>query len=164
MGKVLIGSKLAICDSRMNGCEDGIDPLDKSFVKFPFKSDMSCPVSFQIHANATRLARWDAKLGFSKATRCMQISLPSVIPSGGTLPCIELLILRKYPLCFWEKMSSGLDASEVKYRMLSESEESNAQVEYAKLRQKQIEKLAEECEASNIKVCNGLGFPYFYIL
>ena len=89
--------------------------------------------------------------------------LPSVIPSGGPIPCIDLLILRRYPLCYWEKVSSVSDQIETRYRMLSEAEEQIAQYEHEKLRQKHMEKSLDQQEASNVKVreCN---YVYYYFL
>jgi len=59
-GKIQVGSKLMICNAQLVGSEDGVDPLDDSY----FSDRRSCPIFLKITANCTRLALWDAKLGF----------------------------------------------------------------------------------------------------
>ena len=59
-GKIQVGSKLMICNAQLVGSEDGVDPLDDSY----FSDRRSCPIFLKITANNTRLALWDAKLGF----------------------------------------------------------------------------------------------------
>lgn len=59
-GKIQVGSKLMICNAQLLGSEDGVDPLDDSY----FSDRRSCPIFLKITANNTRLALWDAKLGF----------------------------------------------------------------------------------------------------
>jgi hypothetical protein len=37
----------------------------------------------------------------------MLTAIRSLVPQGGTVPCIDVLILKRYPVLFFEKLSSG---------------------------------------------------------
>lgn len=65
-------------------------------------------VKLKISTNSTRRVRWFAKLGFYKnPTIPIHISLESVLPRGGLIGSISLLILRKYPIMYLEKKSNS---------------------------------------------------------
>jgi len=59
-GRITIGSKIVTCGAILLGCEEGIDPLDDSYCSYSKR----CPVALKLTANSTRLAKWNAKLGF----------------------------------------------------------------------------------------------------
>ncbi|KAL7527870.1 hypothetical protein ACHAXR_002175, partial [Thalassiosira sp. AJA248-18] len=61
-GKVKVGAKLMICNAQLVGSDDGVDPLDDHY----FSDRRNCPLFLKISANNSRLARWDAKLGFTQ--------------------------------------------------------------------------------------------------
>ena len=152
--KIKIGCKLAICDAVIQGCENGIDPLDESYKGFPFNSTLTCPVTMKIHANATRRARWDAKLGFIRDVKCMSISLHSIIPGGGNVPSLDVVVMRRYPVCFWENVG-GLSSNDKKSsRVLTEHEEYEAERKYKKLCEKRVEAYIEREHKTCMKVCH----------
>lgn len=61
-------------------------------------------VKLKISTNSTRRARWYSKLGFYKnSTLPIPISLESVLPHGGIIGSLSLVILRKYPMMYLER-------------------------------------------------------------
>jgi len=64
-------------------------------------------VKLKISTNSTRRVRWYAKLGFYKnSTLPLPITLESVLPHGGIIGSLSLVILRKYPIMFLEKKTN----------------------------------------------------------
>lgn len=57
-------------------------------------------VKLKIHANSTRRARWDTKLGYCKNPGPFPISLRSVQGSGGNIPKLRICALRVYPVVY----------------------------------------------------------------
>ncbi|KAL7461726.1 hypothetical protein ACHAXS_002141, partial [Conticribra weissflogii] len=103
--KIKVGSKLMICNAQLVGADDGVDPLDECYDS----SKRNCLVLLKINSNNTRLARWDARLGFVSPKYNHHLggtflvkSLRDVIPDGGTIPAIDLLVCRKYPTLYLE--------------------------------------------------------------
>jgi len=65
-------------------------------------------VKLKISTNSTRRVRWYTKLGFYKnSTLPIPITLESVLPHGGIIGSLSLVILRKYPIMFLEKKTSS---------------------------------------------------------
>lgn len=65
-------------------------------------------IKLKISTNSTRRVRWHAKLGFYKnCTLPIPISLESVLPNGGMIGSLSLVILRKYPIMFLEKKTNS---------------------------------------------------------
>ena len=54
--------------------------------------------SLKLSANSTRRARWDAKLGYASHPHPMLVPLCSLLPDGGTVGGIDVVITRVYPL------------------------------------------------------------------
>ena len=52
----------------------------------------------RLHANSTRRARWDAKLGFHSDVRAFPLPLVSLFCDGGFTGCIDVIVLRQYPV------------------------------------------------------------------
>lgn len=65
-------------------------------------------IKLKISTNSTRRVRWYTKLGFYKnSTLPIPITLESVLPHGGIIGSLSLVILRKYPIMFLEKKTSS---------------------------------------------------------
>jgi breast cancer 2 susceptibility protein len=100
------GSKIFICNTILNGNRDGLDPLDNSY-----DSDCSASMVYlKLCANSTRLASWNSRLGFviptnrnlhRKKMHCKLLT--DIIPEGGNIPCIDLLVYRVYPVLYLER-------------------------------------------------------------
>lgn len=52
----------------------------------------------QLHANSTRRARWDAKLGFHRRIQAFPLPLASLFGDGGFIGCVDVIVLRQYPV------------------------------------------------------------------
>ena len=147
-GKIQVGSKLMICNAQLLGSDEGLDPLDDCYNS----SKRNCPLFLKITANNSRLARWDAKLGFvspkytSYTGGSLLIkSLHDIIPGGGTIPVIDLVICKKYPRMFLEQSRESPNQKEVSYH-LTEAEEAVRQREYDLRHQRAREKYADEAQ------------------
>lgn len=65
-------------------------------------------VKLKISTNSTRRARWHARLGFYKNSSLpIPVSLESVLPQGGIIGSLSLVILRKYPMMYLEKKKNS---------------------------------------------------------
>lgn len=65
-------------------------------------------VKLKISTNSTRRVRWHTKLGFCKNhTVPLPISLESVLPRGGMIGSLSLVIIRKYPMLYFERKSNS---------------------------------------------------------
>lgn len=157
-GTIKVGTKLLLSGAVLTGYDDGIDPLDRSFD--PFKPGSS-PV-LQIAANSTRLARWDAKLGFvapsirniSHEGMLLVRRISDVLDGGGRVPLIDLRILHRYPLLY---LGRHCGAEIGKARIFTEREEIARHEMQEKRRQNLAEKYSEEIEAECIEV----SFRYY---
>lgn len=57
-------------------------------------------------ANSTRRAKWFETLGYQKRP-VFPISLSSILPNGGPITFLDLIITRQFPLLYYEKTSNG---------------------------------------------------------
>ena len=88
-GKLRVGHKLVVAEARLQSLGDGTPVLDALGT-----SDLC------IHANATSLARWDARMGF-RPLGCVS-TLARLDPDGGVVPAMDVVIDRVYPLGYVE--------------------------------------------------------------
>jgi breast cancer 2 susceptibility protein len=150
--KIKVGTKLVICNGRLEGSEDGVDPLDPSYSC----SGQNCTVALYLSANGTRLANWDAKMGFVKPSQYIRStqgsllvrSISHIIPGGGNVPLIDVIVCRLYPRMFLERKgtSNPSDAFEQHSRkspVISEAQEYKNRMDFEKKRQQAIERLSE---------------------
>jgi len=52
----------------------------------------------RLHANSTRRARWDVKLGFHSHAHAFPLPLASLFGDGGLTGCVDVIVLRQYPV------------------------------------------------------------------
>lgn len=52
----------------------------------------------RLHANSTRRARWDVKLGFHSHAHAFPLPLASLFGDGGFTGCVDVIVLRQYPV------------------------------------------------------------------
>ncbi|XP_078513280.1 breast cancer type 2 susceptibility protein isoform X2 [Lissotriton helveticus] len=95
--RLAVGSKIIVHGAELIGSDEACTPLE-------------APESLmlKISANSTRLARWDAVLGFYQDPRPFPLSLSSLFSDGGLVGCIDVIIERVYPLQWMEKMPNGM--------------------------------------------------------
>jgi len=144
--QIKVGSKLMVCNAQLVGSDDGVDPLDDCYDS----SKRNCQVLLKINSNNTRPARWDAKLGFVSPKYNHHLggtflvkSLRDVIPDGGAIPAIDLVVCRKYPKLYLEHISDS-NHNIVETLHLTEAEEAERLSEHEARHQLTSEKYAEE--------------------
>lgn len=91
-GKVTIGTKLMIQGAELINLSEGCSPLE-----------VPADVRLKIHANSTRRAKWDTRLGVYKVPLNFVISSNDVLEGGGLIASLEIIILRVYPIMFVDK-------------------------------------------------------------
>ncbi|KAM9733870.1 breast cancer type 2 susceptibility protein isoform 2-T2 [Menidia menidia] len=95
-GLLAVGVKLIVHGAQLVGSEDACSPLE-------------APESLmlKICANSCRRARWDAKLGFHRDPRPFLLPLSCLYSNGGSVGCVEIIILRSYPIQWMERKPEG---------------------------------------------------------
>ncbi|KAK5827625.1 hypothetical protein F5H01DRAFT_409411 [Linnemannia elongata] len=102
-GKLKVGSKVHVCRAKLSGAESGVAILELAGA-----GSESTTVSIVLQANSTRLARWDTKLGFQRAPLIWTKRLRSIVPEGGLVPGLDVVVLRKYPVLYLETLEDGV--------------------------------------------------------
>ncbi|XP_061538720.1 breast cancer type 2 susceptibility protein isoform X2 [Phycodurus eques] len=95
-GRLAVGGKLIVHGAQLAGSQDPCTPLE-------------APESLmlKIFANSSRPARWDAKLGFYKDPRPFLLPLASLYGNGGPVGCVDIVVLRSYPVQWMERKNDG---------------------------------------------------------
>ena len=117
-GRIRTGTKLLVSNASLYGSADGVDPLDEGYESSP-------ETSLKIFANSTRIAKWDAKLGFLKFNRQLKEAegllhvqkLRDIIRGGGRVPLIDFIVVKRHPLLFLKQCSDQTS------KVLTEAEE-----------------------------------------
>lgn len=155
--RIAVGSKLMICNGQLVGSDDGVEPLDDSYSS----SKRDCPLLLGISANNSRLARWDATLGFVRRNNSnlyggnlLVKSLQDIFIGGGTVPAIDLVVCKKYPRMFLEQLNGGASIH------LTEAEEAARQSEYDSRHQRASERYADDATKECSEV-SSLLFTFF---
>jgi breast cancer 2 susceptibility protein len=153
-GRVAVGRKLLLSNATLVGFEEGVDPLDPSYDTM----DRQASPVLRVASNSTRLARWDAKLGFVRPTPATLASegllrvekISDVLVGGGRVPFIDLLVVRRYPVLYREKKSSSTtssDSTDQQPRTLTEFEETERMNVLERKKQEVAESVKLEVEA-----------------
>lgn len=154
-GKIRVGSKLMICNAQLVGSDDGVDPLDENY----FSDRLNCPLFLKISSNNTRLASWDAKLGFvhpkltvNQGGGILVKSLCDIFPDGGNIPAIDLVICKRYPQMFLEQVKN-IGTQIIATSHLTEAEEAARQNDHDMSQQRTSERYADNAcrECSEVR-------------
>jgi len=154
-GKIRVGSKLMICNAQLVGSDDGVDPLDENY----FSDRLNCPLFLKISSNNTRLASWDAKLGFvhpkltvNQGGGILVKSLCDIFPDGGNIPAIDLVICKRYPQMFLEQVKN-IGTQIIATNHLTEAEEAARQNDHDMSQQRTSERYADNAcrECSEVR-------------
>ncbi|GFR93052.1 breast cancer type 2 susceptibility protein [Elysia marginata] len=105
----------------------------------------------KLSGNSTRPARWLARLGYCAPSAPMCMPLVSLAHGGGTAGCVDVVLSRKYPTMFMEKLPDGACI----FRTLEEEEKANRKHE--EKRQEQIEKLYSALQTAKEKESSSTG-------
>ncbi|KAL7578097.1 hypothetical protein ACA910_015029 [Epithemia clementina (nom. ined.)] len=142
-GRLCEGVKLALSQAELCGSDEGIDPLDDSYVVSPENASLYLRIS----ANGSRIAHWRAKLGFvpekvkDREPLSMKIQrLSDVVVGGGVVPLIDLCILRRHALQY---LTQGEDNPRMS---VTEKEEENRRLTFEKRQSSFAERVAAELE------------------
>lgn len=156
--KIHVGSKLLICNAQLSGSDEGVDPLDEGYSS----EKRTCPVFLKITTNNTRLATWDAKLGFlsPKSSGITIKSLRDIYPGGGNIPSIDLVVCKRYPKMFLEQISTG-EKEIPTTTHLTEGEEASRRSVYDLKQQRAGEKHVEAAHSECTKVRQPHSSAYF---
>ncbi|XP_069138457.1 breast cancer type 2 susceptibility protein homolog [Argopecten irradians] len=122
--RIRVGDKLCLSGAELQGPQDACTPLEAP----PF-------LMLKLCANSTRPAPWDAKLGYQSDPRPLCIPLSGLYGEGGNVGCIDVVLARKYPQMYMEKLSEG---GSVFRTSLAENK---YQHQYQRHRQDEMEKL-----------------------
>ncbi|KAM3874721.1 breast cancer type 2 susceptibility protein [Diretmus argenteus] len=95
-GRLGIGGKLIIHGAELVGSEDACSPLEAPE-----------SIMLKICANSSRPARWDTKLGFYQNPRPFLLPVSCLYSSGGSVGCVDVIILRSYPTQWMERKPGG---------------------------------------------------------
>ncbi|XP_060682959.1 breast cancer type 2 susceptibility protein [Hemiscyllium ocellatum] len=128
--RLVVGQKIIVHGAELIGSQDACTPLE-------------APESLmiKISANGTRSARWYAKLGFHRDPRPFPLSISSLFNEGGMVGCVDVIVVRVYPMQWMEKKSNGT------YIFRNErAEEREAQIHYDN-QQRKLELLYANTEA-----------------
>ncbi|KAF9147261.1 Breast cancer 2, early onset [Linnemannia schmuckeri] len=144
-GKLKVGSKVHVCRAKMSGAESGVAILELAGA-----GSESTTVSIVLQANSTRLARWDTKLGFQRAPLIWTKRLRSIVPEGGLVPGLDVVVLRKYPVLYLETLEDGV--TKIKRTVKEESKAVEAHREKIQQRYQDMVREVEKEFASEMDV------------
>ncbi|XP_071166843.1 breast cancer type 2 susceptibility protein homolog [Mytilus edulis] len=129
-GCIQIGHKLCVSGAELTGSQDACPPLE-------------APESLmlKISTNSTRPASWDSILGFQTDHTPLCVPLTSIQGEGGLIGCVDVVVVRKYPTMYMEKLAAGgcifrSYAAEEKYKQ-----------SFQQLQQEKMEKLYQQLES-----------------
>ncbi|KAN0059845.1 hypothetical protein ACQY0O_008419 [Thecaphora frezii] len=86
-GRIRVGQKLAIAGAKLQSSGDGTEVLDALLTS-----------TLSLCGNSVSLARWDARLGFSRQP--FFASLRSLTPEGGVVAAMDVFITKVFPLAY----------------------------------------------------------------
>ncbi|XP_054884160.1 breast cancer type 2 susceptibility protein [Poeciliopsis prolifica] len=137
-GRLAVGGKLVIHGAQLIGSQDGCSPLEAPD-----------SLMLKICANSTRRARWDAKLGYYTDPRPFLLPVSCLYSNGGPIGCVDIFILRSYPMQWMERKSNGgvvfrsVWAEEKEARRFNSHKQKAVELLFAKV-QAEFEKEEEE--------------------
>jgi hypothetical protein len=144
-GKLKVGSKVHVCRAKLSGAESGVAILELAGA-----GSESTTVSIALQANSTRLARWDTKLGFQRSPLIWTKRLRSIVPEGGLVPGLDVVVLRKYPVLYLETLEDGV--TKIKRTVKEESRAVDAHQEKIQQRYQDMVREVEREFASEMDV------------
>ncbi|KAI9453574.1 hypothetical protein BJY52DRAFT_1288754 [Lactarius psammicola] len=100
-------------------------------------------VELTITGNGTHLAPWHAKLGFQPYPAIA--TLNSVNPDGGMIPCLELSVIKVYPIAFIEFLKDE-DGRVTREGPRQEKDELAAHDAWARKREREYQRLRKEAD------------------
>jgi hypothetical protein len=163
--KIIVGSKILVCNALLEGADEGVDPLDK-FYKGNVRS---FSIRLKLFANCSRLCIWSAKLGYLKPTKSIIArgglfgtnAIKDIIPGGGPVPSIDLIVCKKYPTLYMEE-TAVVGSAETLKRTITEAENSASRKAFEDKRNRMAEKLTEAVQTQCMKVSKQHAVHMFF--
>ncbi|KAJ3169745.1 Breast cancer 2, early onset [Geranomyces variabilis] len=93
--KILVGDKISVCGAQL---VRGADPCPVL--------EATDAVRLKLTVNGTHRARWNVRLGYQRS-RHFTVGLRQVLPAGGAVPCVDVIVCRRYVPRFLEKLPEG---------------------------------------------------------
>ncbi|KAI8585763.1 BRCA2, oligonucleotide/oligosaccharide-binding, domain 1-domain-containing protein, partial [Geranomyces variabilis] len=93
--KILVGDKISVCGAQLVGPAEPCPVLEATDA-----------VRLKLAVNGTHRARWNARLGYQRS-RHFIVGLRQVLPAGGAVPCVDVVVCRRYVPRFLEKLPEG---------------------------------------------------------
>ncbi|XP_052797202.1 uncharacterized protein LOC128229360 [Mya arenaria] len=147
-GRIFVGQKLIMARAELVGGEDASTPLEAA-----------SSVMLKLGCNCVREARWDSRLGYQGNPQPLCVPLSTLQPDGGPLGVTDVVLVRKYPTMYMEKLSGG------GCLFRSGSAEERARREFESRKQTEMEKLysrlQEEMEIEDRQEKKGRGVRKF---
>eukprot|EP00943_MAST-04B_sp_MAST-4B-sp1_P004722 g4722.t1 len=100
------GAKLVVQQSSLVNWNSGVNPLDCTCNNVHDFSSGNTDPKLCISKNSSRIAAWDAKLGF-QPSNFFYMDMSTFDSSGGVIGCVEVFIERVYPMVYVERSSNG---------------------------------------------------------
>ncbi|XP_012941567.1 uncharacterized protein LOC101847983 [Aplysia californica] len=129
-GRLQAGDKIVTSGAEIVGAQDACSPLE-----------VKEGTALKLSGNSTRPAPWCAKLGFCSTPAALCVPLSSLSPHGDTVGCVDVVLTRKYPVMYMEKLGDG------SHVFRSEEEEGRALRAFEERRQEQAEKVMAKLQA-----------------
>ncbi|XP_061173343.1 breast cancer type 2 susceptibility protein-like, partial [Saccostrea echinata] len=110
-------------------CTSGAELVGSQEPCSPFEAPAS--LQLKINFNSTRPVPWDTMLGFQMDPRPLCVPLSETNGEGGMVGCIDVILGRKYPLMYMEKLPGGgsifrTAQAEEKFSQLHQKQEQEA--------------------------------------
>ncbi|KAI0253208.1 hypothetical protein BJV78DRAFT_220331 [Lactifluus subvellereus] len=100
-------------------------------------------VELNLTGNGTHLAPWHAKLGFQRHHAIA--TLHTLSPEGGSVPCLELVVAKSYPIAFLE-FHRDADGQVTREGPRREKEELAAHDAWTRKREREYQQLRKDAE------------------
>ncbi|XP_076436133.1 uncharacterized protein LOC143275742 [Babylonia areolata] len=94
--KLEVGQKIVTSGAELAGSQESCSPLE-----------LSGGLHLKVHGNSTRRAGGGAKLGYQCDPAPLCVPLTSLRPQGGLVGCVDVVVVRRYPLMYMERPSHG---------------------------------------------------------
>ncbi|PVD21562.1 hypothetical protein C0Q70_17360 [Pomacea canaliculata] len=94
--KIKIGRKIITTGAELAGSHDSCSPLE-----------IPTGLYLKLWGNSTRPAPYWSRLGYQPCPASLCVPLSSVVADGGLVGCIDVVVVRKYPIMFMEKQADG---------------------------------------------------------
>ncbi|KAL3866219.1 hypothetical protein ACJMK2_043541 [Sinanodonta woodiana] len=137
-GRIQIGQKMCIAGAELVGSKEACTPLE-----------IPDSLLLKICANSCRSAPWDSRLGFQSEPSPLCVPLTGLYGEGGLVGAIDVVVVRKYPLMYMEKLHEGgcvfrNETAEMRERQNHENQQQDNMERFYQNMEQQMEKEDKE--------------------